>query len=539
MDRVRSSLMREGSRTTLARRAMRLFAAVLFASATAAAVEQTGVAARPVSCERLSSLALGNGSVTHVEIVAAGAFQPPTTSRGGPPPSGFDALPAFCRLSANLKPSTDSDINIEVWMPIDGWNGKFEAVGNGGWGGSIAYGGLSTALRRGYATASTDMGHQGARGDFALGHPEKLTDFAHRATHELSVQAKSIIQAFYGRSPTFSYFEGCSGGGRQALKEAQKYPNDFDGIVAGAPANHWTHLSAQLLWAAQATRVDPASMISREKLPMIHTAVLSACDRIDGVADGVLEDPTKCRFDPAALLCQSGDGPSCLTAPQVKAVRQIYSEVKNPRTGQTVAPGLERGSEARWASWAIDPAPILDVMADHFKYVVFKDPRWNFRTLNLDADVALADKLDDGLINATDPNLKPFTAHGGRLIMFQGWGDHLVPPTNIVTYYNGVVASLGQVRATEAVRLFMVPGMGHCSSGDGPTLRPNAPELVTALEDWVERRKAPQQIVVQRVNNGAIDRTRPLCPYPQVARYRGTGSTDDAASFTCAASQRF
>jgi feruloyl esterase len=515
---------------------MRLFAAVLLASATAAvAVERTSIATGPVSCDSLASLPSRNGSVKRGEIVAAGAFQPPTSSRGGPPASEFDSLPAFCRVSANLRPSTDSVINIEVWMPIDGWNGKFEAVGNGGWGGAIAYGGLSTALRRGYAAASTDMGHQGPGGEFAMGHPEKLTDFAHRATHEMTVRAKSIVSAFYGRAPRLSYFEGCSGGGRQALKEAQKYPNDFDGIVAGAPANDWTHLATQALWAAQTTRKDPASMIPLEKFSMIHTAVLIACDRIDGVADGVLEDPTKCRFDPAALLCQSGDGPSCLTAPQVMAVQQIYSDVKNPRTGQTIAPGLERGSEARWASWAIDPAPLLNVMADHFKYVVFRDATWNFGTLNLDTDVALADKLDAGLINATDPNLKPFAAHGGRLILFQGWGDHLVPPMNVVTYYNSVVASLGQARATETVRLFMVPGMGHCSSGDGPSLRPNAPEMMTALEHWVEQGKAPGEIVVERLNNGAVDRRRPLCPYPQVAKWTGTGSTDDARNFVCSA----
>jgi feruloyl esterase len=491
------------------------------------------------SCERLAALTLPHATITLAESVPAGQFSLPTgTPRplGTPPTPRFNDLPAFCRVVATLTPSSDSDIKIEVWMPTSGWNGKFEAVGNGGWWGDIRYAtlfsavdGLSEALRRGDAASSTDTGHVGGSGSFVLGHPEKLTDFAYRAVHEMTVQAKSIITTFYGRPPTFSYFEGCSGGGRQALKEAQKYPSDFDGIVAGAPAAAWTHLTAQTLWAALATRSDPGSMIPGEKFQIIHDAVLKACDRVDGVKDGVLENPTQCHFDPAALLCQSADDPSCLTASQVTAVRTIYSDVKNPRTAQVISAGLERGSEARWTSLTTDPAPVLSAAIDHFKYVVFKDPAWDFRRLNLDTDVALADKLDAGLINATDPNLKPFVARGGRLIMFQGWGDHLVPPMNIVKYYNRVVTTLGPALANEAIRLFMVPGMGHCGGGEGTS----SFDPMSAMEQWAERAKAPAQITASHVTNGLVDRTRPLCPYSQVAKYKGTGSTDNASNFIC------
>ena len=257
----------------------------------------------------------------------------------------FRDLPAFCRVAATLAPTSDSDIKIEVWLPLSGWNGRLQAVGNGGWSGSIAYPGLASGIRQGYATASTDTGHSGSSGEFVQGHPEKLIDFGYRAVHEMTVTAKAIITAFNGSGPKLSYWNGCSSGGKQGLKEAQRYPADYDGIVAGAPANNWTHLEVGSLWVAQAVHKDEASFIPQAKFALIHKAVLDACDALDGVKDGVLEDPTRCHFDPQALKCAGEDAPTCLTAAQVEAARKIYAPATNPRTGKEIYPGLEPGSE--------------------------------------------------------------------------------------------------------------------------------------------------------------------------------------------------
>src|SRR5262245_46439251 len=500
------------------------------AAATLAAV---ATALQPVhaaaSCESLAALALPSANITSVQAVAAGGFTPPG-GRGAPPAAA--SLPAFCRVAATLKPSNDSDIKIEVWLPSAGWNGKFQGVGNGGWTGSINYGALSQALRSGYATASTDTGHEGGSGQFALGHPEKLVDFGWRAVHEMTVHAKRIVNAFYGSAPQRSYWVGCSSGGKQGLKEAQKFPADYDGIVAGAPANYWTHLVTQSLWVAQATLMDPASTIPREKFAVIHDAALTQCDANDGVRDAVIENPARCQFDPKALLCSSGDGPSCLTAPQVAAAQKIYAPAKNPRTGREIFPGLAVGSEKGWAALAGGPRP-LSIADDHYKFVVFKKPDWDFRTLNFDKDVELADRIDaDFGLNANDPNLRAFTARGGRILIYHGWNDQLIAPTNSINYLKSVELVLGgRARTADTIRLFMVPGMTHCAGGDGTA----SFDTVKALEQWVEGRQPPARLIASRLENDKLIRTRPLCPYPQIARYSGSGSTDDAANFACQA----
>ena len=506
----------------------------LLAAVTAAiAAYYAPLAAAPMSCERLTSLALSNTTITVAETVTAGAFSPPGSRGGsaGADTNPFSTLPSFCRVAATLKPSSDSDIKIEVWMPSSGWNGKFQAVGNGGWSGNIVYGGLAAALRRGYATASTDTGHQGASAEFALGHPEQLIDFGYRAVHEMTGTAKAIANAFYDSQPRFSYWVGCSSGGKQGLKEAQRFPEDYDGIVAGAPANYWTHLMAGTLRPAHATLKDPASYIPREKYSLIHNAVMTECDARDGVKDGVLEDPARCGFDPKVLQCKGEDTTSCLTAPQVEAVRAIYAPSKNPRTGREIFPGLERGSEKGWAALAGGPNP-FPIPADHFKFVVFKNPNWDFKTLDFDKDVELADQRDAGLINAIDPNLKPFVTRGGKLIIWHGWNDQLIAPRNAINYYKSVIPVLGGAAKTaESVRLFMAPGVNHCAGGDGPS----SFDALAALEKWVEQGQAPDRIVASRLTNGIVDRTRPLCPYPQVAQYTGRGSADDESSFVCKA----
>ena len=477
------------------------------------------------SCESMASLNLPDTTITSIQSVAAGAFTPP-----GRAARGFQDLPAFCRVAATLKPTSDSDIKIEVWMPAAGWNGKYEGVGNGGWAGSINYADMAQALRRGYATSSTDTGHTGGSASFALGHAEKLIDFGYRSEHEMTVKAKAIIAAFYGTAPKFSYFAGCSSGGRQALMEAQRFPNDYDGIVAGAPTNNWTNMMFGRIWVAQATLKDSASYIPPAKYPVIHKAALEACDAADGVKDGVIGDPTRCHFDPQVLECKESDGPDCLTTAQVEAARKIYAAPKNPSSGQEIFPGMEPGSELVWATLAGGPKPIA-LADDHFKYVVFQDPNWDFKTLNFDGDLSKAEKADHGILSAISPDLKAFASHGGRLIHYHGWSDQQVQPRNSVNYYNSVDKALGGTgKEKDSYRLFMAPGMNHCGGGDGP----NTFDMLGALEQWVEKGKAPDQILASHSTNGKVDRTRPLCPYPQVARYKGSGSTDDAVNFACA-----
>jgi feruloyl esterase len=486
------------------------------------------------ACEGLASVALPDAAVTMAQPVAAGAFTPPAGGRG---PAGggragagpFATLPAFCRVAATMKPTSDSDIRIEVWLPSSGWNGKFQAVGNGGWAGTISYPAMATALKRGYATSSTDTGHVGATGSFALGHPEKFVDFAYRSEHEMTVKAKAIIDRYYGRAPQRSYWNGCSTGGRQGLAEAQRYPDDYDGIVAGASANPRTYLNSWQLSIAQAMLKNPASFIPPAKYPMIHQAVLAVCDALDGVKDGLITDPTRCRFDAKSLACHGEDTASCLTGAQVAAARTVMSPARNPRTGEEIFPGLEPGTELAWAGLVGGPEPV-DLVLDQFRYVVFKDPTWDWRTFDLERDLAAANKVDAGTINAINPDLTRFAGHGGKLLMYHGWSDGLVAPRASVNYYTSVVKTMGGPAKTgEWVRLFMVPGMGHCGGGEGP----NTFDAVAALEQWVEQGKAPDRIIASRPAGTAPERTRPLCPHPQVAAYVGTGSIDEAASFVC------
>jgi Tannase and feruloyl esterase len=476
----------------------------------------------PASCDSLAALALKETTVTAAQLVPAGQFSAPSGGRGA---SSFKDLPEFCRVAATIQPTSDSDIKVEVWLPATGWNGKFQAVGNGGWAGVISYSAMADAIRAGYASASTDTGHVGGRGTFALDHPEKLIDFAWRSEHEMTVKAKAIIQEFYGRAPRLSYWNGCSTGGRQGLKEAQKFPDDYDGIIAGAPANR----TAMSLWIAHAVLKDPASYIAPSKYPIIHRAALAACDSVDGLTDGLIDDPTRCHFDPKALLCETGDGPECLTAPQVEAARKIYSSALNPRTGHELFSSLVPGTELGWGVQAQGPEPSANIY-DQYRYVVFKDPNWDWKTFNFDSDVVRGDRPENLVMNATDPNMKAFFGHGGKLLLYHGWSDPNIPALNTLKYYKSVVDTMGgTAKAANSVRLFLAPGMGHCGGGEGP----NVFDKVGALERWVENGIAPEQLIASHSTEGKVDRTRPLCPYPQVARYKGAGSIDEAANFVC------
>jgi len=505
---------------------------IFFALTTVSSAPTSAAPAEPASCPTLTSLALPNTTITQTRLIGAGDFAlSPEEHSQDSVKSGFKDLPAFCRVAATLRPTSDSDIKIEVWMPASGWNGKFQAVGNGGWAGAISYGAMSQALKSGYATASTDTGHTGNRGTFALGHPEKLTDFGYRAVHEMTVQAKSIIEAFYGKGVRISYWNGCSTGGREGLKEVQRYPKDYDGVIAGAAANPRTHLSTWQIWIGQAMLKEPASLIPKTKYVMIHKAVLDACDAIDGVKDGLINDPTRCHFSPSTLLCKGVDAPTCLTAPQVEAMTKIMTPVTNPRTGKEIFPTYEPGTELGWGLLAGGTEPFVYAL-DQYRYVVFKDPNWDWHTLNFDSDVELADKVDNDTINAVDPNLSEFVAHGGKLFMYHGWADPNVAPRASVEYYSNVVEMMGGAEKIASwVRLFMVPGMGHCEGGEGP----DTFSKMAVIEDWVEKGKAPERIVASHLTNGVADRSRPLCPYPQVADYKGRGNINDEANFVCKA----
>ena len=481
------------------------------------------------TCDALvSSLKLTNAKVSSARAVTNGQFTPPAAP-GSDAPKPISNLPAFCRVELTLTPSSDSDIKSELWLPLNGWNGKFQQVGNGAWAGSIQYGALAEALRRGYAAASTDAGHTGTDASFAMGHPEKLKDFGYRAVHETAVQSKATVTNFYGMAPRLSYFNGCSGGGRMAFQEAQRFPADFDAILAGAPGYNRVNQSVWMLMNAKATLDNPASFIPPAKYAVLHRAALDTCDAQDGLKDGLISEPLSCHVDPAVTQCKSGDAPNCLTAPQVEAARKLYAGVTNPKTGERIFPRLEPGSELSWGGPAGGPEP-LAVGGDLFKFVVFKDPKWDFHKFDLARDYDAVHKIDGLDLSPTSPDVKAFVARGGKLLIYQGWADQNVAPQSTVDYYNNVVQTIGPKQADESVRLFFAPGMAHCGGGEGP----NVFDALTPLEQWREQGKAPTSIPATHSTNGKVDRTRPLCPYPQIAKYKGTGSVDQADNFFCA-----
>jgi feruloyl esterase len=505
--------------------------------------------AAAATCDSLSVLPLQNAHITSAQTIAPGAFTPPPAparegaagragGRGGARGGGrganavnpYVALPSFCRVQATLTPSSDSDIKIEVWLPDSGaWNGKFQAVGNGGWAGTIAYPAMATALAAGYATSSTDTGHVGNTAAFALGHPEKLIDIAYRAVHEMTVQAKTIINGYYSSAPKYSYFNGCSLGGRQGITEAQRYPADYDGIVAGAVAWGGMERYAGVVMNGTLMRNTSGAYIPPEKYPAIHEAVLQACDGLDGVKDGVLEDPLACRFDPKVLQCKQGeDNVSCLTAPQVQTAMMIYSDAKDPKTGKVLTGGLLRGTELQWGT-LYSPAGYGNAI-EAFKYIAMKDPNWDPASFNPATDVEKALKADpDGVLKSENPNLKAFFDRGGKLLMYQGYQDPQVTSWNAIRYHQAVLDKVGKSAEGKSIELFMIPGMLHCNGGPGTDTFDKA----AAIDTWVTGGKAPDRIQASHLTDGKVDRTRPLCVFPKVAKWNGTGSTDEAANFTC------
>jgi feruloyl esterase len=504
------------SRLTGSAAAAALLAIVLVASLESAAT----------TCESLASLNLPKATITSAQSIMAGAFAP---LRGGRQAQVFKTLPAFCRVAARLTPSPDSDIQIEVWLPSAGWNQKYEAVGNGAWAGSISYGEMAEGLKRGYATSSTDTGHAGPGAEWAIGHPEKVIDYAYRSEHEMAVTAKAVVNGFYGRQPRLSFFSGCSTGGRQALVEAERYPSDFNGIVAGAAANPKSGLDAWRVWIAQAMFKDRESVVPPAQFSMIHRAVLAKCDAIDGVADGLIENPMKCTFDPSTLKCQGAAAQDCLTAAQVETVRTILSPARNRKSGELIFPTYSLGAELGGARMLTGP-DAYDRALEQFRYMVYDDPKWNWRTFDLERDVEMIRKAHDGVFAAINPDLSAFARQGGKLVTYHGWADPNIASEASVNFYQATTkATRPPADSPDWVRLFMVPGMGHCSGGDGP----DSFDTFTAVERWVETGEVPARIVASRVRDGRVDMTHPLCPYPQSAHYIGTGSASDAANFVC------
>jgi Tannase and feruloyl esterase len=520
-------------------RGLAYFAVLLVRVATVSMPAWAEVQVVPaMSCESLASQRLPATTISTAQAITSGSFTPPGSS------NALANLPPFCRVAGVIAPTTDSQIRFEVWLPLNAWNGKFAGVGNGGWAGVLSYPQLAEQLRRGYATASTNTGHENAPGlemaRFAFEKSERLVDFAYRAHHELALKAKALTQAFYGTVSERSYFIGCSSGGYEGLMEAQRFPADYEGILAGAPANNWTRLMAGDFDAVLAMLQGATAQLSPSALSLLYRRTLTACDGIDGVVDGVLEDPRRCTFDPGTLACGSAtDASSCLTPTQITAARRIYQGLKDPKTGTQLYPGLVPGSEPFWPNR--NPANPFPIPISHYKWLVFGDPNWDWRTFEFtdpadyraheDAEAKLAP-----ILNATNPDLREFHKRGGKLLQYHGWNDQLISPLNSINYYESVVAFFDKQPFAKPVpevesfyRLFMAPGMAHCAGGTGP----NSFDLQTALEQWVERGVAPEQVTATRSINGVIDRSRPLCGYPKTAVYLGKGDINDAASFVC------
>ncbi|SEF96886.1 feruloyl esterase [Bryocella elongata] len=520
-----------------------LAAAVFAVVAPIAALAQTGP---EVMCLGLQGRELNHARVVTASFVLHGEG----LEAAKLPPTATGSLPAFCRVQIEDRPSADSDIRTEVWLPV-AWNGKFRGQGNGGFAGNIDYPGLAAAVAEGYASGGTDTGHVGGLPNFALGHPEKVKDFGWRAVHDMTVQGKALATAFYAKPVAHSYFTACSDGGREALMEVERFPQDYDGVLAGAPAYNWSGLLSGGAAGEQRMHASTASEITAAQLPMIAKAALAACDAKDGLADGVLSDPAHCGFDPATLACKQGqtDTAGCLTPEQVATLRGFYSP-KLDASGKTILPGSVPGAEdapGGWDTWvAGDKALGIFYSQGYFRNFVYEKPDWQLASFDLDHDYKLATAKTGADLNSTSTAIQPFLSHG-KLILYHGWADPAIPALGTVDYYNGVISTVGQKAAAESTRLYMVPGMLHCGGGPGATVFGQAEygprgdaqhDVFTALEQWVESGTAPGTLVATKLGSERTApkpvMTRPLCVYPQTPVYK-SGNANDANSFSCIA----
>jgi Tannase and feruloyl esterase len=509
--------------------------------------------AAAASCDSLSGKSFGAASVA-----AATAITPPFSAANLDPPGPVPVNALFCRVEGVIKPTADSDIKFELWLPPQSsWNKKYEGVGNGGFAGSFIYNSMSWALDAGYAISATDTGHSGGSLDaqWALGHPEKIADFGWRAIHETAVASKAIIDAFYGEGPAHAYFSGCSDGGREALMEAQRFPSDYDGIVAGAPANSWTKLLTAAISDMQALNATPVSWLSPEKLKTVNDAVMAACHG----ENGVLDNPSECHFDPSSLSCKGDASNACLTEPEIASLRTIYSGPRDS-AGKSIFPGFAPGGEAgasAWSLWITGTEPkrtlgslIYGFGTGFFGNMVYNKPNWDFKSVTIDEGLAQADKMAAEALNAELTDLSAFKAAGGKLLQYHGWNDSAIPPQNSINYYEAVAAKMGgEDNIKPFYRLFLAPGMEHCGGGPGPNAiggvfgGPSAEhdpqhDVVAALAHWVENGVAPASITATSYHDNdpakGVAAQRPWCPYPASARYSGKGDRNVAASYSCA-----
>ena len=516
-----------------------------------------GFAASPTSattsCSQLaSSFHRPNTTITTAQSVPAGTFVTPTT-----PPQSITGLPDFCRVAGFTTPTSDSHIGFEVWIPETGWNSKYLQVGCGGFCGAISYQQMADPLQRGYAVAATDDGHQASVVDasWAAGHPEKLIDFGYRALKETTDVSKAIIKAFKSAGARRSYFMGCSDGGREALMEAQRFPRDFDGIVAGAPANNWTNLFTGFLWNERALSATKAGDLSQADVDLVSNAVLAQCAGRDGglSADKFLNNPLACKFKLEKLSCRATNSATCLAPDKIEAIQKIFSGP--PRIFPGYGPGGEANVAVNWPLWILGPGnPALSLQGlftnSYFQNMVFPNSGWNPNTFSIEENLRQARIRTGAILNSVDPNLQPFAQSGGKLIQYTGWADTAISPQSDIDYFKAVNEAMGGPRRTsEFYRLFMVPGMAHCGGGPGANAfgqggatgpNPSDPEsdILSALDRWVEFGRAPEKIIATKYRND--DRTqgvafqRPLCPFPKTAKYEGRGaSTTDASSFEC------
>jgi feruloyl esterase len=496
--------------------------------------------AQPGACAKLTSQHFPHTRIHSARNVAAGPFIAP---REGPFPTRSLVLPAFCRVKGDVDPH----IGFEIWLPEQGWNGRLLALGSGGFGGFIDDRQLASMMKKGYAVTANDTGHTG-QGYAWMHDPVARRAWGHSATHDVIGPMKEIVRAFYKRGPAYSYFDGCSTGGAQAMEEAEFYPDDFNGIVAGSPGMDYSHLMLSFLWGLKSSTEH--ATLNPQKIQLLNRAVMKQCDAADGVKDGLVENPLACHFHPEKLLCKGKNTNACLTGQEVKTAELLYQGPRNPRSGAQIYPGFVPGSEAapqytgklvNAYGWTMIQGPLARQYAiPLLKNMVF-GKKWNWKSFDFDRDVARVDHAVHSDIDATDPNLRPFQAHGGKLIMTQGWGDPYNAQTYPIEYRAQVIAVFaareGQREATKTVdgfyRLFMAPGMGHCLGGPGPSRI----DALSAVRAWVETGKAPDKLVARTIHFPGEASTppmsRPLCPYPQIARWTGKGSTNKAKNFVC------
>lgn len=517
------------------------------------------VIANEKRCTALRNLQLPEVHITSAELAPAGRFVPDP-----PLPALASPVPAHCTVSGVISPTLASQIGFEIWLPIDGWNGKYQGVGNGGFAGKLNRAEMAVAVQRGFATATTDTGH-GLVGTevWAKNQPEKAKDFGDRAIHLTTVAAKSIVDRYYGRAPTRSYFASCSNGGRQALMEAQRHPEDFDGIIAGAPAYDWVGaIAADFAWNAQALFKSSDTTIPSAMTAAVATEVKAQCDVTDGLSDGVIADPARCNVQASNSQCPYGKdaSESCLSARQWNALEAIYRGPHDSQ-GHLIYPGFSPGGEVGtfaglgWEGWLFGSADKgtnqLFFLRGFIRGFVAGDPNWDFHQFDFDRDYPAVRDRWGPILNATDPDLTRFFAHGGKLILWHGWSDAALPPLGTIRYFSSVLERMGP-RAQKSVRLFMAPGVQHCVGGPGPYMFNAAPakpdgvpesDMGKALERWVEKGVAPEQIKAWRPRDlmsglsgdpkAEIERTGLLCAYPAIARWDGKGDPRSATSYRC------